>query len=95
MPLFKKYTRLKGNRIYMDIEYKEKYKYLGSWMYNNLDPRKHISEITSHIIYIAAKLSAIRRKGDLKTNINLFKVLILSKVKMTFCYFDLCSKKQQ
>jgi len=86
---------MKRHKTFMEIEYKDKYKYLGSWLYNSLDPRKHISEITSHISFIAAKLSPIRRRGDLKTNINLFKVLILTKIKMNFCYFDLCSNKQQ
>lgn len=95
MPVYKRFTIPKKMDPILGIPVTTKYKYLGTWLYNNLDPRRHFSEINTSICFVSAKLTAVRMKGDLKTNINLFKVLILPKIRMVSGFFDLISKKQR
>ena len=79
----------------MEISILEKYKYLGSWLYNNLDPRRHFAEISKYMSFVIARLTGVRKRGDLRTNINLFKVLLMPRIRMVFCFYDLLAQNQQ
>ena len=95
MPIYLRFMKLQRPKQYDGIPYTDKYKYLGTWLFNNLDPRRHFSEIQNHVNHIIIKLASIRIKGDLKTCLNLFKVLILPRMRMVCCYFDLVTDKQR
>ena len=58
------------------------YKYLGTWLDQNLDPMTHLKALENKMSILSRKFYALRKQGNIKFNINIFKIFILPNIKM-------------
>lgn len=56
---------------------------------------EHLKFIARKITYVTNQLTCVRRKSNLKLNINLYKVCILPLYRLGFAFYSKVTKKQQ
>lgn len=65
----------------------ETYKYLGVMLSGRLDVKEHCKLINRKAAFISGRLFGVRLKDDLRTNMNLFKVLIMPSYRMAYTLY--------
>jgi hypothetical protein len=60
----------------------DKYKYLGTWVDQNFDPKTHLKKADAKISFITRKFYTLRKHENLHFNVNLFKIFIAPNLKM-------------
>ncbi len=92
LPLYKNHKL--SERI-AGIPVVSEYKYIGQWMQSNMSQVIHLRKTNPKIAFITNRLTPLKVKGDLRFNLNLYRVFIMPQYKLMASLFYASSKKAE